>query len=128
MRKNVRSFLVEQRSHFALGLGIVVDALGLAALLDDAFDDPLAHGHGHVIDRRILMQRKHIDRLDFFPERILELLGDAHPCHRAAELCFHRRMLERAPAEGLALGADGIQAASRDFFIVPGGGCRSSDL
>ena len=57
-------------------LGLLVNALGLLPLADDAANLPLADGHDEFVDRRVVRQREDVDRLDLLVVRVVILLRD----------------------------------------------------
>ncbi len=75
--KDVRPLLLHERRLAAGALGLLVDRLGLDALLDLADHDAVADHHLERIDRAAVRQRIDVDRLDPVLRRIVEHLGDA---------------------------------------------------
>ena len=107
--------LVEKGSDFPLRFGVLVDAFGLSTLLDDALHDPLPHGHGHVIDRRILVERKDIDRFNLVLEGIVKLLGHGHAGDGSADLRIDLGVFQRTRTESLSIRANRIEAPFGEF-------------
>ena len=74
-REEIRPLLFEQRGVAPFALRLLVDARGFLALLDLPFDRAHADLQSHRIDRRVVGERKHVDRLDASIGRILEALA-----------------------------------------------------
>ncbi len=78
----------EQRRLAPLGLGGLVDFFRLAALLDLAFDHPIADAHAQNVDRRLVRQGKDVDALDPGLGRVEVMLTHPGAGHRAGDVDF----------------------------------------
>ncbi len=85
VREDVRPLLLDEARLLAVGLRLLVDALGLDALLDLADDDAIADDHLQRVDRRLRGQREDVDRFDPAIRRIVEPLRQAGACRRAGD-------------------------------------------
>jgi hypothetical protein len=77
--------LLDQRRLLPLGLGGVVDRLGLGLLLDLADDDLVPDHHLQGVDRAVVGQGIDIDRLDPVVGVVAKGLGDSGAHRQAAD-------------------------------------------
>ena len=112
LRENVRPLLVQQASHLAGRLGLLVHLPGFISLLDLPFDRPAADLHRHPVHGRIVGERKHVDRLDRTGVGVVKLLADRDPSEKARNLGLHVGVFQRAVAQRLAGLVEGLQAAA----------------
>ena len=104
-----------------IGVGFVTWSLALQPhLLDLALDRPIADLHRHVIDRRLLGQRKHIHCLDRFGECVFELMHHGYPAEETADLGIHIRVPQRATRPGPPLFVEAKKSALRDAARILG--------
>ena len=96
LREDVRPLLFQQRGGLALGQRLLVDLPGLGTTLDLAFDPPLAQHHRHLVDRRLMGQRKDVGGLDPPIGRVIEGLRHPHTGHEARDLGLDVGVFQRA--------------------------------
>ena len=109
--KYVGAFLIEEAGDVAGLFGGLVDLPRLLAGFDLPADNPLADGHGHVVDGGVLTEREDVDGLDFVVVGVVKLLCNFHPGDVAGYLDVHVSVLERAGAQLLTFGSERLQHA-----------------
>ena len=100
--EEVGPLLLEQTGGLTGLLGRFIGLAGLLAGVDLAADGSRADRQRVVVDRRVLVEREHVDRLDRLRERVAEHLDDLGLGHGADDHRVEAGLLQRQIEELVA--------------------------